>query len=71
MQPKGNYRVLLMCKKCDKVYNGTKPMSYSDAMRWYHNTLVKCNDVCPKEDCEEKLVPEIQCMDAPKRRGGR
>ena len=66
MPPKGDYRVLLMCKKCEKVYTGTKMMDYGEAMRWYHNTLVRCDDVCRNEGCEEKLVPEIQCLTKPK-----
>lgn len=63
---KGNFRVLLMCKKCDKVYNGTKLMDYGEAVRWYHNTLIRCTDKCRQEGCEELLVPLIQDMNKPK-----
>ena len=71
MKPKGNFRVLLMCKDCEKVYNGTKMMEYGEAMRWYHNTMVCCNDTCKEkigetEDvCGEALVPFIQDMSKP------
>lgn len=62
MKDKGQFRVLLMCKKCDKVYNGTKMLDYSNAVKWYHNTLVRNTDTCKQEGCNEKLVPHIQDM---------
>ena len=65
VKPTGRYRVLLMCKKCEKVYNGTKLMDYGEAVRWYHNTLVRCEDTCKNEGCDENLVPEIQDMEKP------
>ena len=65
-KPKGRYRVLLMCKKCDKVYNGTPFMSYSEAIKWHHNTLLKCKDVCRNKECEEPLIAKIQDSEKPK-----
>ncbi len=65
MKNRGRYRVLLMCKSCDKVYNGTPLMDYNDAIRWYHNTLIQCEDVCKNEECGEPLVPELQDMEKP------
>jgi len=52
-----------MCKKCDKVYNGTNYLPYEKAMAMYYKTLLKNTDVCKKEGCEEELVPVI---DSPK-----
>ena len=66
MKKRGRYRVLLMCKACDKVYNGTPLMDYNEAIRLYHNTLIQCKDVCKNEKCKEPLVPEIQDMEKPK-----
>jgi hypothetical protein len=65
-KPNGRYRVLLMCKKCEKVYNGTPLMDRSDATRWLYNTLQQCTDVCKNEDCKEPLTAEIQDMEKPK-----
>ena len=62
---RGRYRVLLMCKPCDKVYNGTSLMGYADAVRWHYNTLMQCKDVCKNKDCEELLIAEIQDMEKP------
>ncbi len=58
MKTRGKYRVLLMCKTCDKVYNGTMPTTYEHAMKVYHNTMMHNKDVCKK--CDEELVPYIQ-----------
>ena len=60
---RGRYRVLLMCKSCNKVYNGTQPMEYAAATRWYINTLTLCTDVCKNEECELPLIAEIQDME--------
>jgi hypothetical protein len=65
-KPKGRYRVLLMCKKCQKVYNGTPFIDFAEANRWYYNTLQRCTDRCKEEGCDEPLVPEIQDMERPK-----
>jgi len=62
---KERYRVLLICKKCDKVYRGTGFMSYSKAINIYYNTSVQCKDVCKNKECKEPLVPEIQDMEKP------
>lgn len=66
MKPKGRYRVLLLCKKCEKVFNGTPLMSYNSAIKWYHNTLIMCADTCTNEGCDELVVAEIQDMEKPK-----
>ena len=66
MKPKGRYRVLLMCKKCEKVYNGSPFVDYEKAMRIYHSTLVSNTDKCKEKDCEEPLIAEIQDMEKPK-----
>lgn len=66
MKPKGRYRVLLLCKKCEKVYNGTPFMSLGEATKWKHNTLIMVNETCKNEGCEEKIVAEIQDMEKPK-----
>lgn len=54
------YRVLLMCEECQKVYNGTKYMPYALAIKWYHNTLLKCTDVCRNEECGEPLIAKLE-----------
>lgn len=58
--PKNKYRVLLMCKKCDKVYNGTGFLPYDKAIAMYYRTLLKNTDVCKNEDCSESLTPVIK-----------
>jgi len=63
---KGRYRVLLMCKACDKIYNSSAFVDYEKAMRIYHSTLVSNTDTCKEKDCEEPLIPEIQDMEKPK-----
>lgn len=65
MKKKGRYRLLLMCKKCDKVYTGSPFMNYTEVIKWYYNTLIQCTDVCKNEECKEPLVPEIQDMEKP------
>ncbi len=55
-----NFRVLLQCIKCDKVYNGTPFLTFEEANRWYFNTLEQCKDVCRNPECDEKLTPIIQ-----------
>jgi hypothetical protein len=65
-KPKGRYRVLLLCKSCEKVYNGTPLMDRGEATRWLYNTLTQCKDVCKNEDCGEPLTAEIQDMEKPK-----
>lgn len=65
MKKLGRYRVLLMCKKCDKAYNGTDRMDYNEAIKWYSNTLIQCTDHCKNDGCEEPLVPELQDMEKP------
>jgi len=52
-----------MCKKCDKVYNGTKFIPYDKAVAVYYKTLLQNNDACKNKDCGEPLLPVI---DAPK-----
>jgi len=66
VKPKGKYRVLLMCKKCDKVYNGSAFVDYEQAIRIQHSTLVNNKDTCKEKDCEEPLIAEIQDMEKPK-----
>jgi hypothetical protein len=63
---KGRYRVLLMCKKCEKVYNGTPLIDFAEATKWFHNTLRISEDTCKNEGCEEPLIAEIQDMEKPK-----
>jgi len=64
MKQRGRYRVLLMCKKCEKVYNGSPFVDYEKAIKIYHATLISNTDTC--KDCEEPLIPEIQDMEKPK-----
>ena len=66
MPKQERFRVLLMCKKCDKVYNGSPFVNYEKAIRIYHSTLVSNTDTCKNKDCEEPLIPEIQDMEKPK-----
>lgn len=66
MRKQERYRVLLMCKKCDKVYNGSPFVPYEKAIRIYHSTLINTNETCKNKDCEEPLVPEIQDKEKPK-----
>jgi len=65
MKPQGRYRVLLKCIDCDKVFNGTKPIDYTEAIKYFQSTLVNCKDVCPNEKCKKPLTPEIQDMEKP------
>lgn len=53
------YRVLLMCKDCNKVYNGTGPLDYEKAVAMYYRTLMSNKDVCRNENCGKKLLPII------------
>lgn len=63
MKKRGQYRVLLMCKTCDKIYNSSGFVDYEKAIKIYHATLVNNTDVCKNEDCEEHLIVEIQNME--------
>ena len=65
MKKQERYRVLLMCKTCDKVYNGSKFVPYDIAIAIYHNTLVKCTDVCKNEDCGEPLIAVLEDSENP------
>ena len=63
MKKQERYRVLLMCTKCDKVYNGTGFINYEDAVRIHHATLLNNNDTCKNKDCKEPLIAKIQDME--------
>ena len=63
MPKQERFRVLLMCKKCDKVYNGSAFVDYEKAIKIYHATLVSNTDTCKNKDCEEPLIPKIQDME--------
>lgn len=64
MKKPDKYRVLLMCKACDKVYTGTMPTTYEKAMKVYASTIMANKDVCKNEDCGEDLVPVFEKMPA-------
>lgn len=66
MKKRERYRVLLMCKKCNKIYNGSAFVNYEKAIRIYHATLVSNKDKCKEKNCEEPLIAEIQDMEKPK-----
>jgi len=65
MKKRERYRVLLMCKTCDKVYNGSPFVPYAKAIRIYHATLVNNKDTCKNKDCEEPLTPIIEDTEKP------
>lgn len=64
MAKQERFRVLLMCKACDKVYNGSPFVPYDKAVRICHSTLLNNTDVC--KECEEPLIAEIQDREKPK-----
>ena len=66
MTKQKRYRVLLMCKTCDKVYNGSPFVDYEKAISICHSTLVNNTDLCRNKDCEEPLIAEIQDSEKPK-----
>lgn len=66
MKKQGRYRVLLMCKSCDKVYNGSNFVDYPTAIKIYHTTLSNNTDTCKNEDCEEPLIAIIEDREKPK-----
>lgn len=63
MKKRERYRVLLMCTKCDKVYNGTGFINYEKAIRIHHTTLLNNKDTCKNKDCGELLIAQIQDME--------
>jgi len=63
MKKRGRYRVLLMCKPCEKVYNGSPFVDYEKAIRIYHTTLENNTDKCKEKDCGKPLIAEIQDME--------
>jgi hypothetical protein len=63
MPKQKRYRVLLMCKACEKVYNGSPFVDYEKAIKVCHSTLVNNTDKC--KECEEPLIAEIQDSEKP------
>ena len=55
MPKQERYRVLLMCKKCDKVYNGSPFVGYEKAISIYHSTLVNTDETCKNKDCDSYI----------------
>ena len=54
------YRVLLMCTKCDKVYNGTPYMGLAEATKWHFLTMVKNENTCQNKDCDKPLKSVVE-----------
>lgn len=65
MKKQERFRVLLMCTKCDKVYNGSDFVPYAKAIRIYHATLLNNDDKC--KECEELLIAKIQDSENPEK----
>jgi len=65
MKPILDFRVLLKCVACDKVYNRTHPVTFAKAMKYYHSTLINNNDCCTNPECEKPLIPVVEDMANP------